>query len=213
MLIPWAELIETYNIKNIRGILHVGAHLCEELNDYESNVSRNHVLWVEALPDKVEAVKKQYDGLQIECAVVSDVEENITFHEANNGQSSSILPLGTHKYLFPSISYIKNINCQTCTLSSILSKRTDTLWSVPNSPDGFNFINLDIQGAELKALRGMEQWLPGIDYIYTEVNTEHVYQNCALVEDLDAYLSKFGFERVATRLYGHAWGDAFYMRK
>jgi hypothetical protein len=30
----------------------------------------------------------------------------------------------------------------------------------------YNFLNLDIQGAELKALKGMEEYLNDVDYLY-----------------------------------------------
>ncbi len=37
----------------------------------------------------------------------------------------------------------------------------------------FNFLNLDIQGAELKALKSMGDYLNNVDYIYTEVNSDY----------------------------------------
>jgi hypothetical protein len=50
--------------------------------------------------------------------------------------------------------------------------------------------------------------------IYTEVNTEHVYKDCALIGDIDEYLGRFGFTRVETNMYLNCgWGDAFYIRK
>ncbi len=79
-----------------------------------------------------------------------------------------------------------------------------------------NFINLDIQGVELNALKSMEKYLesPGIQYIFTEVNTEHVYKDCGLLSEIDEYLSRFGFERVETKMWlDCGWGDAFYMRR
>jgi hypothetical protein len=78
----------------------------------------------------------------------------------------------------------------------------------------YNFLNLDIQGAELKALKGMEDYLNKVDYIYTEVNKDYVYKNCALVEELDEYLKKFNLFRVETYWCENLqWGDAFYIRK
>ena len=77
----------------------------------------------------------------------------------------------------------------------------------------FNFINLDIQGVELKALKSMEEYLNHIDYIYTEVNSDYVYENCSLVTEIDDYLNKFGFIRVETSWWSDCkWGDAFYIR-
>jgi hypothetical protein len=72
---------------------------------------------------------------------------------------------------------------------------------------------LDIQGTELKALKGMESYLPTIDYIYTEVNSDYVYEKCSLIGEIDDYLSNFGFKRVETEWFEDCkWGDAFYIR-
>jgi hypothetical protein len=40
MLIPLNQLVAKYNI-NFKGILHVGAHECEELKDYEQFVDED----------------------------------------------------------------------------------------------------------------------------------------------------------------------------
>ena len=79
MLISLHELVKKYNVV-FKGILHVGAHECEELKDYEQYISRDKILWVEAMPTKVELCKKIYPGVVIENAVVSDTEENVTFN-------------------------------------------------------------------------------------------------------------------------------------
>jgi len=74
-------------------------------------------------------------------------------------------------------------------------------------------MNLDIQGAELKALKGSTLILPHIKSIYTEVNTKELYENCAMLHELDSYLESFGFTRVETSMTEHGWGDAFYIKK
>jgi FkbM family methyltransferase len=201
MLIPLHELVRKYNIK-FKGILHVGAHECEELNDYERYISRNKILWIEAMPNKVEVCKNMHRNLNIEQAVVSDKIENILFKVANNGQSSSILDFGLHSHYHPQVHYIGAFNCETKLLKDIL----------PKYDIHYNFINLDIQGAELKALKGMEQYLPHVDYIYTEVNSDYVYKDCSLITELDDYLKQFGLIRVETKWTDCKWGDAFYMR-
>lgn len=53
MLISLQQLVNKYAII-FKGILHVGAHECEELIEYEQHLSRDKILWVEALPEKVE---------------------------------------------------------------------------------------------------------------------------------------------------------------
>ena len=202
MLISLHDLVEKYNI-NFKGILHVGAHECEELGDYEKYISRNKILWVDALHDKVELNKIRYPNLLIEQAVVSDKVETVKFNRSNNGQSSSILELGLHETFHPHVHYIDSYQVETKMLNQIL----------PKYDIDFNFLNLDIQGVELKALKGMEEYLFKVDYIYTEVNSDYVYKECGLIQEIDEYLKPFGLERVETKwCEDFRWGDAFYIR-
>ena len=98
-------LINKYKIK-FTGILHVGAHECEEIIFYDNVLPRNKVLWIDALPDKVELSKAKFQNILIENAVVSDKIENVSFNISNNGQSSSFLQLGTHLKHHPYVFYI-----------------------------------------------------------------------------------------------------------
>ena len=76
-----------------------------------------------------------------------------------------------------------------------------------------NFVNLDIQGVELRALKSMESYLNNIDYIYTEVNIEEVYKDCDQMSDLTEYLARHNFSLVDARIYReYGWGDAFYIK-
>ena len=201
MLIPLHQLVQKYNIQ-FSGILHVGAHECEELAEYEKYISRDKILWVEALPGKVDLCKARYPGILIESAIVSDTIEKVTFKVSNNGQSSSILDFGLHSQYHPHVHYVTTFEAQTSLLKHIL----------PKYNIDYNFLNFDIQGAELKALKGMEEYLHKVDYLYTEVNSDYVYKDCALVIELDAYLSQFGLVRVETSWTDCKWGDAFYIR-
>jgi FkbM family methyltransferase len=201
MLISLQELVSKYNIK-IKGVLHVGAHECEELKDYERYVSRNNILWIEALQEKVNLCKSRYPSINIEYAIVSDKIEIVEFKVSNNGQSSSILDFGLHSQYHPHVHFVNRFNCETSLLKNILPKYNINC----------NFLNLDIQGAELRALKGMSEYLPTVEYIYTEVNSDYVYKNCDLIDDIDNYLSMFGFVRVETKWTEYKWGDAFYIK-
>jgi len=202
MLIPLQTLIDKYNIR-FNGILHVGAHECEEIHEYEKHLIRDKILWIEAMTDKVQLCKMKYPDIHIENAVVSDIEETVTFKISNNGMSSSMLELGLHRSYHPDVFYTHNFKCNTTLLKNILKQYPDIQ---------FNFLNLDIQGAELKAIKGMGEYLNNVDYIYTEVNSDYVYKGCALISELDSYLSQFNFIRVETQMTDWKWGDAFYIR-
>ena len=203
MLIPLHDLVKKYNV-NFKGILHVGAHECEEIKEYDSYLPRNKVLWIEALPGKVDLCKHKYSDVLIENAVVSDVIETVRFNVSNNGQSSSMLDFGLHSTFHPDVHYVTCFEAETKLLKDIIC----------NYDISYNFLNLDIQGVELKALKGMENYLNNVDYIYSEVNSDYVYKDCALVTEIDEYLLKFGLHRVETKWHGECkWGDAFYIRK
>ena len=64
MLIPFKNIYDKYQLK-ISGILHVGAHHCEELNDYEEVISRDKILWIEAIEEKVDMCKNKYNNFII----------------------------------------------------------------------------------------------------------------------------------------------------
>ena len=201
MLITLDSLIIKYNII-FTGILHVGAHECEELQDYEKYIDRSKILWVEAIEDKIKLCKDRYPNLLIEQAVVSNIEELIKFNISNNGQSSSILELELHKQYHPWVHYVDHFYQTSKLLKNIIVN-----YNIP-----FNFINLDIQGAELKALKGLGDYLNQIDYIYTEVNNNYVYTDCALINEIDDYLKTYNFIRVETKMTDSCWGDAFYIK-
>lgn len=195
------RLFDKYEIRPT-GILHVGAHECEELFFYEKFTPRNCILWVEAIPEKVQMSRHRFPGILIENRVVSDEVETVKFNKSNNGQSSSLLNFGLHQTYHPTIKYVETIEVTTVLLKDVLK----------DYPLPFNFLNLDIQGAELKALKGMGEYLDKIEYIYIEVNDAQVYEGCCQVEDLDKFLGKRGFRRFDTKITEYHWGEALYIK-
>jgi FkbM family methyltransferase len=203
MLIDLLYLKDKYKL-NINGILHIGAHQCEEIMIYyKCGITPSNIIWIEGNPNIVEFMKKK--GIpNLYNILVSDSEEIVDFIITNNGQSSSILELAEHKKEHPHIHEIARLKLKTM--------RLDNFFKNNNIDINFNFINLDIQGTELKALKSMETYLDKIKYIYTEVNEKYLYENCALIYEIDDYLSKFNFKRVETSMTSHGWGDAFYIK-
>ena len=201
MFFSVSELVHVYNVRP-SGVLHVGAHNAEESSEYQNN-NWGHVVWVEAQPDLVHALKKRLPARGnsvIEAAVWNESGVKLTFNIASNGESSSLLDLGSHAESYPSVRYIRSL--------SISTKRLDEI--IP-SVQFADFLNMDIQGVELKALEGLGSRLNEFKWVYTEVNKSEVYKNCTMIGDLDNYLARFGFKRVSTRwVIGKGWGDALY---
>jgi FkbM family methyltransferase len=208
MLIPPYQVTEILSKNNIdvTGVFHIGAHECEELNFYNTslNINSENVVWVDAIPDKVsEAANRGIPNVY--CAVISDRDdEDIMFNIANNGQSSSILEFKTHSFEHPSVVFVDKLSSKTT--------RVDTFFKRNNlDASKYNFWNLDIQGVELLALKGAIESLKHVKVIYTEVNTNELYKDCALIGEIDEFLSTFGFKRVLTNMTPHGWGDAIYI--
>ena len=207
MLIPtiFRDFIECVPRK---GVLHIGAHECEELGLYYSiGLRDDRILWIEAIPDLVEKMKKNNSCTNIIQAVITDNDnEEVNFMITNNIQSSSIFNLKTHLQEHPHVFEQERIKLQTTTLNTLYDKNK-------LSYDTYDFINLDIQGAELKALQGATKILPHIRAIYCEVNEKELYEGCALLPDLDDFLKQYNFQRIATCMTPHGWGDALYIKQ
>ena len=148
------------------------------------------------------------DKLNIyQCVVYDENDKEVEFNITNNGQSSSILPFGSHARNHPHVKVVYQETLKTTRLDKLIEDNQIPI-------EKLNFVNLDIQGVELRALKSMEKHLQHVDYIYTEVNTEQVYQGCDEIGQIDEYLKQFGFERLATQVYEqYGWGDAFYVKK
>ena len=202
MLTPFSEMVHRNGMK-IAGVLHVGAHDAQENPMYLGvGVPQQNIFWIEAIPDIVIRVRDR--GIpNVINATISDKIETVEFNITNNEQSSSILPLKEHLNSHPEIHVVRKVQTITHTLDSI----------VDSCNIRANFLNMDIQGAELKCLRGFEKNLHMIDYIYTEVNEREMYAGCVLIPDLDAWLGERGFVRVETFMTNHGWGDALYLRR
>lgn len=183
--------------------LHVGAHKGEELSLYERAKFRR-VDWVEGQPDLCDALRatlppERHKVYQAYVWSASGVEKR--FRVTNNSQSSSLLPLGTHADYYPRVKVTQEISVKTSRLDDLIKNAR------------YTFINLDIQGAELEALKGMGDLISATQIVYTEVNREPLYEGCALVGDLDGWLGGLGFSRVVTKWTSKGWGDAIYVRK
>ena len=205
MLIDLTYLVNKHNIQ-IRGVLHVGAHKCEEDAIYSQNKAGD-VIWVEGNPYLCSELQKTRSN--VHHAVISNIDGAIVdFIITNNGESSSILELHDHKIEHPHIHEVNRIKMKTTTLNTLLQ----SIGVMPSAP-AFNFVNLDIQGAELLALQGLSDYIHHVDFIYTEVNIKELYKGNALLPDLDAFLSACGFDRAETQILHHGWGDALYIRR
>ena len=201
------EAIEKYSM-NITGVIHIGGHIGNEYDEYVKIPSIENMVFFEPDPDNFPKLKDRV-GQDKRCICVNRAvgpfSGEATLHrESNNtGQSNSILEPHIHTQIYPGIVF-----------NDKLKVKLEPLDKYQPSPK-LNFINMDVQGAELNVLLGASQTLKNIDYIITEVNRAELYKNCALIEDLDYYLGKYNFKRVeeAWDRDNPVWGDALYIKE
>lgn len=188
---------------SIKGVLHIGGHFGQEISTYHKH-HIPHIMVFEPVPSTFAILQQNAGGqaILINTALGSTVGTVEMYIEtANQGQSNSILKPALHLLQYPHIPFEYKITVPITTLDTFIESMAP-----------YNFINMDVQGYELEVLKGAKQTLAYIDYIYTEVNRDMVYQDCAMVEDLDLFLDDFGFFRVETSWNGGTWGDALYIK-
>jgi len=202
MLLDLKNLVNKYNLK-IKGVLHIGAHWGEEDFIYDELSIDNRIYFEPLLKNfSILQSKVSKKSKCIRTALGDKVGEVLmNVEEANNGQSSSILDPDIHLYQYPHIKFNSKELVPITKLDMISFDRSI-----------MNFINIDVQGYELEVFKGAKYTLKNIDYIVTEVNRAEVYKNCVKVDNLDLFLSDYGFKRLETTWDGITWGDAFYAK-
>ena len=208
MLIPFSSVYQYIQSlgKSISGILHVGAHLCEEKDDYNRHgIQDKDIIWIDGNMSLVKQLK-ELKIPNIYHALIDEKEVSQKFYITNNGQSSSLLELGEHATLYPHV-----VVSETQIQNTI---RIDTFFKTNNiDPSLLNFWNFDIQGVELQALKSAGDLLKFAEFLYLEVNTQEIYKGCSKLNEIDYFLEEKGFQRIAMQIYDNdGWGDAFYVR-
>jgi len=209
MLIDFNKLWPKYNIKP-KGVLHFGSSKGQETEHYVK-LGVKDVVYIEALPnvfkDLVKHVKNFPGKFTCINACISEIDGGeVIFNVANNeGQSSSMLEFGTHAKQHPSVKFVDRIKLKTSTIISVY-KAHKLKW------DNYDFLAVDLQGADLFAIKSAGLLINSFKWVYVEVNSDHVYNNCPLVGEVDEYLARFGFEGVEEKWIG-TWGDKLYINR
>jgi FkbM family methyltransferase len=173
------------------------------------------VVWIEGNPDlrgPLESAVAPY-GHEVLIGLLSEKDgKEVIFNITNfQSMSSSILEFGTHLKVSPEVHWVDHRVLSTTTMDTLLSA---------HSVDDYNFLNMDLQGAELLALKGATKTLGHIDYIYSEINKDELYRDCVLLDELVEYLKDF--ELVEYFMEGSAdpnhprwsgWGDGLFIRR
>ena len=202
-MIPGRHLRKFFGVTPL-GVLHVGAHTGEELVDYRLN-RFGRVLWVEAQESLIPLLLRKTEGSgdKVYQAVAwSDSGSQLSLNVTNNSASTSLFEFDSHTNHYPSVAFVEKQQVTTVRLDELIPE-----------DEHFNFLNLDVQGAELEVLKGLGQLLGQVEWVYSEVNRASLYAGIPLEPEMNAYLRDFGFEKVATIWTSKGWGEALYARR
>lgn len=203
MLIDFSKAIADYGL-SIKGVIHVGAHHGQEYDEYAKN-NVHKVIFIEPCEKAFSVLRSKFEGCPdvtlFNVALGAQPGHGQMFVEtANTGMSNSLLAPAKHLLQYPNIVFSSSETVSIARMDDLEYDRS-----------AYNMICMDVQGYELEVLKGSTVSLKNIDYVYTEVNRDELYQGCARVEQLDAFLHEF--DRVLTDWGGRTWGDALYIRK
>ena len=187
-------------------VLHVGAHLAEEEPIY-MELGFREINWIEAQPEVFnKLIKRVSPASCLEAAIWSE-RTTLQFNVSSNSVSSSVFEFGE---LTPwkELSTLSRINVEAITLQDAVAtfKQRNRL-TCPF------FLILDIQGAEMEALRNLKQLTPEILAISCEVSKVPTYTNGAARKSIVSYLVRRKYIPVSSFLdnsTGH--GDQLFVR-
>lgn len=204
MLISFRDSIQKYNM-HVRGVIHVGAHYGQEYADY-ARAGVREVVFIEPCSKAFQVLKDTFGStpgvklINSACGAEFGIA-TINVEQANQGMSNSLLKPAKHLEQYPSIQFTETEEVEVHPLDELMD----------GEEFRYNLLVMDVQGYELEVLKGAEFTLLHMDYIYTEVNRDEVYEGCAKVHQLDEFLTDF--QRVETSWAGGTWGDAWYIRR
>ena len=193
-------------LAHCRGIIHIGANEGQERDKYAAHGLP--VVWIEPIPDVCERlianIAAHPDQRAIQALITDKDGKVSTLHvSSNHGASSSILDLHLHREIWPEVTFTRDVRLKSSTLPSALQ-------AAGVDPAGYDAIVLDIQGAELLALKGAAPLLQGIHYVQTEAADFEAYKGGATVAEIAAFMGPHGFRLAGKKTTAGRRGLGFY---
>lgn len=217
-----SELLLKHLSSNLtkKGVIHIGAHLGEEVELYFEH-GFTEVILVEANPNTYALlIEKFKDDLRVKCfnVAISNKTEPCVFRvytsQSNNTESSSILPFDQFDKIVSTLKLKEEIEIMSYSIPDFINVNDI-------SYNEYNMLVLDIQGADYLALQGANDDLTNFDVIITELNYISLYKNSKNADNIKDLLQSKNFlikdEIVHTLFEGDkvfpAWGEAIFIKK
>lgn len=197
-------------------IFDIGSRDCEQSIEFYKAFPNAKIYAFECNPNTLELCKRNIqaysDRIQLIEGAVCDYDGDITFYpinqkktittwnDGNPGASSLFKSNGKYtveKYVQDEI--------------KVNAHRLDTIMQKYNIPR-VDIIWMDLQGAELLAMKGMGEHLDRVSYIHTEVSHKEMYTGQVMYAELNNFIVSKGFT-VANHISMDGWQeDIIYCR-
>lgn len=210
---PFAYLYKWFD-RTPKGVFQVGANSGQEVKYFATHGIKAGI-FVEPLPDAFQKLKEassSHSGYFPVNAVCMDVAgKTCDFYVSSGGgaSSSTLKPTG-HLALHPEVKFDSQpMTLRSTTVDQIVADfkangRADVIAPI-------DLLYLDTQGAELSVLKGAEELLKQVLYVFTEVGYGGLYENAVGYKELTDYLDSKGFSLVFLYMNKTRWGDALYV--
>jgi len=180
-------------LKHSKGVIHIGANQGQERDHYQK-LGVKRVIWIEADPEiyqkLLKNIKNYKNNIAFNFLITEKVKKKVLFNIANNeSNSSSIFKLKEAKKLYPGLDYKYNIYLNSKTLKNIIRFKKINL-------SKFDSLILDVQGAELKVLKGCGNLISKFKYIKLETSEFEMYAHNPTHLIISKYLFLFGFKEI-----------------
>jgi len=172
-------------------VVDIGA-MAEGRNRYDALVEKGvaHVIGFEPEQNEYKKLKAREDKNHTYLPYFVGNGQPATFHRCRyNGCSSLYRPDPQVIDLFTSIGTSENGNFQVVGTVEVETIRLDDIQEIQS----FDFLKIDVQGAELDVLEGSSAKLNGAGVVEVEVEFVPLYDKQPLFAEIDIFMRKSGF--------------------
>lgn len=191
-------------------IFDIGSRDCEQSIEFYKTFPNSKIYAFECNPNTLDLCKRNIQGYSdritlIEGAVC-DYDGDITFYPINQKKTVTTWTDGN-----PGASSLFKSNGQYTVEKYVQDEikvnahRLDTIMQKYNIPR-VDIIWMDLQGAELLAMKGLGQHLNTVSHIHTEVSHKEMYTGQVMFSELNTYMISKGFT-VANNISMNGWQE------
>ena len=203
------EHVEAIRLSEAGTLVDIGANKGQFSLVFRAIRPKAAIIAFEPLPDAADTYEDVLGTdplVKLHRVAISDVVGQLEFHITDRRDSSSLLR--------PGHGQAAAFGVHAESVAMVPVRRLDEFLALDRLPRPV-LVKIDVQGAELKVLKGFER-LEDVDFVYVELSFVELYQGQPLFHVVAAYLEERGFElagvfnQVLTVQFGPTQADFFF---